>query len=134
MSENKSIAPFPCTSCGLCCQRVGGAVDAAKRALAMLEGIPADHPLAPPIEQVEELKEMAAFPFATSTEGRCEKLTEDNRCSVYEDRPMICSVEKVRARWYANISIEEHYRQVAATCNEWIEESDLPYEYLVNVN
>jgi hypothetical protein len=37
----------------------------------------------------------------------CEKLTEDNRCSVYEDRPEICNTEKLRP--YFQIFTDEEY-------------------------
>jgi Fe-S-cluster containining protein len=49
------------------------------------------------------------FPYKAKENGHCEKLI-DNRCSVYDDRPLLCNVERLadetnmpmnKTTWYA---------------------------------
>ena len=45
---------------------------------------------------IDKAKKMGyEFPYKANKDGSCEKLV-DNRCSIYETRPDICNVEKVR--------------------------------------
>lgn len=59
---------FKCSGCGLCCKNVAKVAESVKN--------------------IEELR----FPYSHDN-GVCEKLNEDNTCSVYEDRPLICNVD-----------------------------------------
>jgi Fe-S-cluster containining protein len=65
---------FECTQCGLCCKNL-------KRTLSQ----------EPPMKWMAEI--IKAFPYETKEDGSCEKLV-GNKCSVYEDRPMLCNIEK----------------------------------------
>lgn len=38
--------------------------------------------------------ENAYFPYSHKN-GVCEKLTENNHCSIYDNRPIICNIEKL---------------------------------------
>jgi len=67
---------FHCTSCGLCCQSI---------ALTLVNA----HMLSPWMQQM-----VADFPYEAKADGSCEKLV-DNKCSVYEDRPLFCNVERI---------------------------------------
>ena len=68
---------FDCSMCGRCCMHM----------TEVLEGLPI---LANIIGEKN-----ASFPY-TNNNGVCEKLIlESNLCSVYEDRPIICSFEKL---------------------------------------
>lgn len=60
---------FKCTGCGSCCKRVNIVVKATSH--------------------IPEL----TFPYQWDESGRCEKLGNDNQCTVYEIRPLICNVE-----------------------------------------
>jgi hypothetical protein len=62
---------FPCTGCGCCCK----VIDWADKIIVK------DDPTHP-----------YYFPY-THKEGVCEKLGEDNRCTIYETRPLICKIE-----------------------------------------
>lgn len=62
---------FECSGCGCCCNRIADAV-------ANTSHIPA-----------------FKFPYKWDENGRCEMLSSDNSCNVYEDRPLLCNVEKV---------------------------------------
>lgn len=43
-----------------------------------------------PAEADELLKKHGRIPLPTKDELRCSELTSDNRCGIYEDRPIIC--------------------------------------------
>ena len=79
---------FPCTGCGCCCK----VIDWADKIIVR------DDPTHP-----------YYFPY-THKEGVCEKLI-DNKCSVYESRPLICRIEDSMPKGYNqtayyNINIE----------------------------
>lgn len=65
------MSGFKCSGCGSCCKRI-------KDAVANSEHIPA-------------LK----FPHHIDENGKCEMLLDDNSCMVYENRPLLCNVEKM---------------------------------------
>ncbi len=61
------MSKFPCSGCGLCCKHIDKAV--------------------------ANLGEHAAhFPYTWDESGVCEKL-KDNKCTVYDTRPLICNVD-----------------------------------------
>lgn len=62
---------FECSGCGACCRRIETAVLAT--------------------QNIEELK----FPYTWDKDGKCDMLNDDNTCKVYEDRPLLCNVEKI---------------------------------------
>ena len=62
---------FQCSVCGACCRRVKDAVAATKH--------------------IPEL----SFPYGWDESGKCEMLMDDFSCKVYDDRPLLCNVEKV---------------------------------------
>lgn len=63
---------FPCTSCGACCRRIDNAKD------------------------IINTSPVYSFPYSWDESGRCEMLGDDNKCKVYENRPTICNVDKLR--------------------------------------
>lgn len=63
--------------------------------------------------------------------GTCEHL-KDNKCSIYADRPGICSIEKVTEGY----SIEDRlstYKAMARGCNILQEDSGLDAKYRIDV-
>jgi hypothetical protein len=81
---------FNCSSCGACCKKVDlyTAID----------------------QQNEDLK----FPFSHKN-GVCEKLNEDNTCSVYNERPLICNIGKLLD--YMGVKDKEsHFRRSEEAC------------------
>ena len=68
---------FDCSKCGKCCIHI--------------------HLLFERLPQLAKLigEDNAAFPYSHSN-GICEKLNLDNNlCSVYENRPVICNIDKL---------------------------------------
>lgn len=57
---------FPCTGCGACCLRV---------------------------DRVQEF--VAIYPEFIGKGGRCVNLQDDMRCAIYEDRPLLCRVDRL---------------------------------------
>jgi Fe-S-cluster containining protein len=107
------IPPFPCTSCGACCRRLG-------RVLELRE---INTLLNPVLGEA-----LAAFPYAARPDGSCEKL-EGNLCSVYETRPDLCRVEVMRERHQFSRAI--HYFVAAESCNAMQEEDGMDPSYRV---
>lgn len=105
------MSDFPCTHCGLCCRMVG-------QALAYKDYW--DNPLI--------RAALDAFPYKTDENGACEMLV-DNKCSVYENRPTVCSIEKMAA--LRGVDKEYWYRVTAATCNYMIRQNGLDQSYLI---
>lgn len=52
--------------------------------------------------------------LSINEDGWCTKLTEDNQCSIYKDRPEVCRVSK-------------EYELTAAICNIWMDEDKSEY-------
>ncbi len=97
---------FPCTSCGLCCKKVG-------RLLA--SGI-----------DNQEVKE---FPYKALENGTCEMYI-DNKCSVYETRPNLCNVEYMGKKYRAD-SYDEFIKENINACNSMILEDKLDEKFLI---
>ena len=66
---------FECTSCGACCMKIGRSL-----------GKPAA------FHFMQQAKD--DFPYDTREDGSCEKLI-DNRCSVYDHRPLYCDIGRL---------------------------------------
>lgn len=105
------MSDFPCTQCGLCCRLVG-------QALAHKEYW--DNPL---IRAALE-----AFPYSTDENGTCEMLV-DNKCSVYENRPLVCDIEKMAK--LRGVDKDYWYRISAGACNFLIRQTGLDDSYLI---
>lgn len=87
---------YPCTGCGLCCMVISKVVK--------LFGELANDP-----------DSEFYFPYQWDENGVCENLDQDKNCKVYENRPTICSIEKMKK--FYNISEKEylHLNQKACT-------------------
>ena len=65
---------------------------------------------------IDKAKKMGYdFPYKANKDGSCEKLV-DNRCSIYETRPDICNVEKVRR--VLGMEYFEYYELMEKSCEE----------------
>ncbi len=98
---------FNCSKCGLCCSGIGKVIEAAKKF---------DSPMA---------EEMRKFPYSYDESGRCENLGDDNMCKVYDNRPDICSIDKVYERFISGISRKEWYRANESECKKLIHDRDI---------
>jgi len=65
---------FNCNECGLCCKKIGDVLNS-------------------PIENIDKSLRDAVrdFPYKVDEKGVCEKLV-DYKCSVYENRPLLCNI------------------------------------------
>jgi Fe-S-cluster containining protein len=87
---------FPCNQCGLCCQNLQNALEW-------------DAP-----EYLQ--KAIADFPYKTLPDGSCEKLV-DNQCSVYEDRPLLCNLDRSHDELDIPMSKQEWFDKNTQGCN-----------------
>ena len=106
---------FPCTSCGECCKNIGSGFE---------KTLKTDVPLA-----IKDLIEQ--FPYKLDENGACSMLNEDNSCSVYDNRPIICNI-KLAAKL---LHIDEYtwFKQNADACNDLIRSANLDDRYLVTI-
>lgn len=97
---------FPCTGCGCCCRVIQWADNIIVR----------DDPTHP-----------YYFPY-THKEGVCEKLGEDNRCTIYEERPLICRIDDfAKSRGVTNPG--KYYLADIQACNLLIDNFGLGDEW-----
>ena len=101
---------FPCTSCGLCCKQVGAVLKHGS-----------DNPI------IQEL--IDRFPYKPNLDGSCPKLDDQNRCSVYNNRPIICNIKLVAI--LLKQPIEERFKLNIEACNAMIREAGLDESYLI---
>ncbi|WP_064093130.1 YkgJ family cysteine cluster protein [Rossellomorea aquimaris] len=79
------LNPFPCNSCGLCCQNIG---------------------------HIEELK---SYDLGN---GTCKYLI-DQKCSIYESRPLICRIEEMYEKvFFKQFTKEEYYLANLKACKK----------------
>lgn len=90
---------FPCTKCGECCRMLQSTLKIVK--------------------EMANLSEVLVFPYSF-VDGHCEKLNPDNTCSVYEDRPLICDIDKLAKSIDPNFDMDEVYFHTANACNSMI--------------
>lgn len=98
-------AKFNCTMCGLCCAHVGDGVKLMRR--LVLEGSNDPMHFAG-----------AVFPYEFDETGRCSKLTEDNQCAVYENRPLICNIQQFHQRFFRHVPRQLFYDEQERYCHE----------------
>lgn len=104
------LKEFPCTGCGACCSRIEKAVDYVKK--------------------FKDPK--LTFPHTWDENGRCEKQGEDGRCTVYEDRPILCRVDEMEK--YFDMTTKEFFDWNIASCNQMIKEDSLDEKFLIETN
>lgn len=90
---------FKCNGCGCCCKKVNLAVEATKH--------------------IDKLH----FPYKWDDDGVCEKLDINNNCMVYDERPLICNVEKFAEEF--NLDKAVFYEQNYRACDKLINDNIL---------
>lgn len=102
------VLKFQCSGCGSCCRRVGSAI--------------------------ENMKDLG-FPYEAKEDGSCEMLDENNQCKVYENRPDVCSVEKMYKILHEPLGKkrEEIFRMESEICHKFIEEDGLDEKYKIDL-
>ena len=101
---------YPCSNCGVCCNRIDKAIAAI--------GIAS-----------KELDSKFYFPFTWNDKGRCEMLTEENKCAVYDNRPTICNIDSLHKM--IDIPIEEFYKMNIEACNKMMNEENIDKKYRI---
>jgi len=90
---------FNCTECGECCRKLGSILEQS------YTHIPWMRPM------------VKAFPYKVKEDGSCEMLV-DNRCSVYEDRPLMCNIDRMAKEARMPMSKIEWYSMNYQGCNQ----------------
>lgn len=88
---------FNCTGCGECCKQIG-------------KTLVAQHTLIPWMRAV-----VREFPYKAKENGHCEMLVDD-KCSVYEDRPLLCNIDKMADDTTMPLSKFEWYKMNYEGC------------------
>lgn len=78
MNEISEGLKFKCDMCGLCCKKIGTALK--------------NKGIHPGLDEAIE-----AFPYKL-VDGKCPKFKR-NRCTVYEDRPLICRIDDLYTKY-----------------------------------
>ncbi len=102
--------PFPCTSCGACCHHIDRAVRAVGEAANTKESD-------------------LYFPYLWDKNGKCEMLSEDNKCMVYDRRPLICDIEKFAD--YMDFDREAFFAANIKACNDLIDEDGIDEQFKI---
>ena len=113
MEEEKK---FSCTGCGMCCRFVGDALKYSDKA------------------EEPHRTELKKFPFKAKKDGSCENLI-DNKCSVYEDRPLICRVDDMYDKYkdtHFKTSRKAYHLKEAQSCNSMIKQAKIDKKFLVD--
>jgi len=64
------------------------------------------------------------FPYTPDENGACEKL-DGNRCSVYENRPLLCDLERADRELEMNMTSAQWYTMNAQGCNALLKEAGM---------
>lgn len=96
---------FPCTGCGACCRRVSN------------------------LKDIIDIAPELAFPYSWDESGKCEMLGDDNKCKVYENRPLICNVDKFIEVF--GVSKKKFYKQNIKACHIMMKEDGIFNEYQI---
>ncbi|GAB3024278.1 hypothetical protein GCM10027051_31100 [Niabella terrae] len=96
---------YPCTGCGACCRQVATSV-----------------------AQINEFIDYE-FPYSWDETGKCEMLDESNMCKVYDDRPVICNVEKFAE--LTGLDKLAFYKMNAKFCNNLIDAEGLDEKFKI---
>lgn len=94
--EEKDI--YLCTCCGACCMELHKKIG----------DIDKEH-----------------FPYKWDKNGRCEMLSEDNKCKIYSNRPPYCYI--------STLPSEKFSRQIAESCNEMIDRTGIPDSFKIKI-
>lgn len=79
------------------------------------------------IEGIDFLKDF-------NVHGQCRMLS-DNKCTIYESRPLLCRIEESYSQLFSNfMTKEEFYLQNAIACNQLQEKLNIDEKYRVYLN
>tara|TARA_R100000234_G_scaffold52390_1_gene31455 strand:- start:211 stop:471 length:261 start_codon:yes stop_codon:yes gene_type:complete len=64
---------------------------------------------------------------------RCIYLSEDNKCSIYDNRPDICRTENVYEHFKHKLTKKEYYIQSTKMCHKLIDKHKLNSSYKISL-
>lgn len=108
---------FPCTGCSLCCRNV-------EKIHSNALNYPKDSII---------YRAAAAFPYSWNKEGCCTML-ENNLCSIYSSRPLLCNVKELSKciAVESNIDLNSIYALTATECNNLISANNLDPRFMID--
>lgn len=98
---------FPCTGCGCCCKRLNKADTSI----------------------INDKNNPLYFPYLFDETGRCEKLTNDNRCSVYNERPLVCNIDRMIDQSGVKRNIQHSI--INNICNKLMDEDNIDLKFRI---
>jgi len=101
---------FHCTKCGGCCMHIGNVI------LSLRAGA------ADPSDLRHQL--FMDFPFGFTATGACEKYDPATGCTVYNERPDVCRVDKMFELYYGpvqGLTWQQYLYAQAGSCNMLID-------------
>jgi len=99
---------FPCSGCGSCCKRIKYVV----------EGL-----------NLKDKSSPLYFPYGWNEHGICENLSSENKCKVYDKRPLICNIEKLTD--YLGYEKQSFYLANIEACNRMMDEDNVPLHFRI---
>lgn len=79
------------------------------------------------------VKAFQNFPYKATETGACEKLDEDGKCTVYENRPLVCSIPRMFQKFQKKkMTRKQYYLSEAKICNSMIRKNGLPDKFIVD--
>ena len=78
------------------------------------------------LSQYPELR----FPYEVEETGRCSKLDAGNRCTVYNNRPLICNIAKMRV-YFDHLTDDQFISINKRLCNDMMDEDGVPKSYRI---
>ena len=55
-------------------------------------------------------------PTLNRGDGCCKYLNKDNKCDIYDNRPLICNTDKVYELFFSSIMTRDEYDRINAEC------------------
>ncbi len=107
------VMDFPCTSCGECCKRIGKILQTE---------------IDDPITQLL----VERFPYKTDATGACEMLGADNKCMVYDNRPLLCDIKKGAVVY--GVGKKQWYLLNAQMCNKFMDDAGLDVSFRIDLS
>lgn len=100
---------FPCSGCGCCCKRIKSVVEVLK---------------------LKDINSPLYFAYGWNSKGVCNNLDKQNKCKIYENRPLICNIEKLTEfLGYDKLSF---YQENISACNKMMDEDNIPLQFRIS--
>lgn len=71
------------------------------------------------------------FPYTWDETGKCEMLGDDNKCKVYDDRPLICRIDELGEAFMTDK--KEWYKSNIRSCNTMMDEDGIDQSLRIKI-